>query len=140
MDRYGVDKPDLRFGMEIRDVSGVFGSSGFKVFKETLEKGGVDQGPLREGRESFSRKELDELTPFVETYGAKGLAWAKVGAGGWQSPIQKFLVREEMKQVEGRYEAAKGNLFSSSPIPPGSSIRPLETSTSISVRSLAELA
>ena len=111
MDRYGVDKPDIRFGMEMKDVSGIFGGSGFKVFKETLERGGIIKALCVKGGSSFSRKELDELTPFVETYGAKGLAWAKVGAGGWQSPIQKFLVPEEMKQVESRCEAAEGDLL-----------------------------
>ncbi len=111
MDRYGVDKPDIRFGMEMKDVSGIFGGSGFKVFKETLERGGIIKALCVKGGSSFSRKEIDELTPFVETYGAKGLAWAKVGAGGWQSPIQKFLVPEEMKQVESRCEAAEGDLL-----------------------------
>lgn len=111
MDRYGVDKPDIRFGMEMKDVSGIFGNSGFKVFKETLERGGIIKALCVKGGSSFSRKEIDELTLFVETYGAKGLAWAKVGAGGWQSPIQKFLAPEEMRQVESRCETAEGDLL-----------------------------
>jgi aspartyl-tRNA synthetase len=111
MDRYGVDKPDLRFGMEMKDVSGVFEGSGFKVFKETLGRGGIIKALCVKGGSSFSRKEIDELAPFVETYGAKGLAWAKVGADGWQSPIQKFLAPEEMRQVESRCGAAEGDLL-----------------------------
>ncbi len=59
------------------------------------------------GGGSFSRKEIDELVPVVETYGAKGLMWAKVGAEGWQSPIQKFLTPEKMKGVEERCEASR---------------------------------
>ena len=111
MDRYGVDKPDIRFEMEMRDVSGVFRGSSFKVFKETLEKGGIIKALCVKGGSSFSRKEIDELIPFVETYGAKGLAWAKVGADGWQSPIQKFLSPQEMKTAEGRCEAVEGDLL-----------------------------
>ena len=111
MDRYGVDKPDIRFGMEMKDVSGVFRGSSFKVFKETLNKGGIIKALCVKGGASFSRKEIDELTPFVETYGAKGLAWAKVGRDGWQSPIQKFLTPEEMKEVESRCEAAWNDLL-----------------------------
>ncbi len=111
MDRYGVDKPDLRFGMEMRDVSDVFRGSSFKVFKETLEKGGIIKALCVKGGSSFSRKEIDELTPFVGTYGAKGLAWAKVGEDGWQSPIQKFLTPEERKQAESRCEAVKDDLL-----------------------------
>lgn len=111
MERYGVDKPDLRFGMEMRNVSEVFRGTTFKVFKETLEKGGIIKALCVKGGASFSRKEIDELTPFVETYGAKGLAWAKVGMDGWQSPIQKFLSPEEMKQVQMRCEAARDDLL-----------------------------
>ncbi len=111
MDRYGVDKPDIRFGMEMKDVSGVFRGSNFKVFRETLDRGGIIKALSVKGGSSFSRKELDELTPFVGTYGAKGLAWAKVGSGGWQSPIQKFLTPEEMKEVQSRCEAAPDDLL-----------------------------
>ena len=111
MDRYGVDKPDIRFGMEMKDVSGVFRGSTFKVFKETLDKGGIIKALCVKGGSSLSRKEIDELTPFVETYGAKGLAWAKVGSDGWQSPIRKFLTPEEMKEAETRCEAAGDDLL-----------------------------
>ena len=111
MDRYGVDKPDLRFGMELKEVTEVLRGSGFKVFKEALERGGIIKALCVKGGCSFSRKEIEELVPIVETYGAKGLLWAKVGAEGWQSPIQKFLTPEEMKGVEKRCEAVKDDLL-----------------------------
>ncbi len=88
------------------------------------------------GGSSFSRKEIEELVPIVETYGAKGLMWAKVAAEGWQSPIQKFLTPEEMKGVEETMRGGRRMIFSSSsPILPRWSIRPLETSASIWARS-----
>jgi aspartyl-tRNA synthetase len=111
MDRYGVDKPDLRFEMELRDVSRLLRGSGFKVFEEVLEKGGIIKALCVKGGGSFSRKEIEELIPVVETYGAKGLAWAKVGAEGWQSPIQKFLTQEKMKGVEERCGASANDLL-----------------------------
>ncbi len=111
MDRYGVDKPDLRFGMELKDVSKILRESSFRVFKEALKKGGIIKALCVKGGGSFSRKEIDGLIPIVETYGAKGLMWAKVGTDGWQSPIQKFLTPEEMKEVEERCEASMNDLL-----------------------------
>jgi aspartyl-tRNA synthetase len=111
MDRYGVDKPDLRFGMELKNVSGILHGSGFKVFDEVLQKGGMIKALCVKGGGSFSRKEIDELVPVAATYGAKGLMWAKVGAEGWQSPLQKFLTPEKMKQVEERCEASTNDLL-----------------------------
>jgi aspartyl-tRNA synthetase len=111
MERYGVDKPDLRFGMELKEVTEILRGSGFKVFQEVLERGGIIKALCVKGGSSFSRKEIEELVPIVETYGAKGLLWAKVGAEGWQSPIQKFLTPEEMKGVEKRCEAVKDDLL-----------------------------
>ena len=111
MDRYGVDKPDLRFGMELRNVSGILHGSSFKVFDEVLQRGGMIKALCVKGGGSFSRKEIDELVPVVATYGAKGLMWAKVGTEGWQSPLQKFLTPEKMKQVEERCEASPNDLL-----------------------------
>jgi len=109
--RYGTDKPDIRFGMELKDVSPHFRMSSFKVFREALEKGGIIKAINVKGGDSFSRKEIDELSPVVEAFGAKGLAWAKVGPQGWQSPIQKFLTQDEMKAVEKEVEAADKDLL-----------------------------
>jgi len=111
MDRYGLDKPDLRFGMELRNVSNILHGSSFKVFEEVLQRGGMIKALCVKGGGSFSRKEIDELVPVVATYGAKGLMWAKVGAEGWQSPLQKFLTPEKIKQVEERCEASPNDLL-----------------------------
>jgi aspartyl-tRNA synthetase len=108
---YGNDKPDLRFGMELRDVTEPLSGSSFKVFQEVVEKGGIIKSINVKGGSTLSRKEIEELVPVVEAFGAKGLSWAKIGAETWQSPIQKFLTKEEMKGVEGRMEAAEGDLL-----------------------------
>jgi aspartyl-tRNA synthetase len=111
MDRYGVDKPDIRFGMELKDLSLFLKVASFKVFSEALSRGGLIKGLNVKGGGSFSRKEVEELTPVAEAYGAKGLIWAKVGSDDWQSPIRKFLTKEEMKAVGERLEAKEGDLL-----------------------------
>jgi aspartyl-tRNA synthetase len=111
IDRYGVDKPDLRFGMELKDVSQLLKGSSFKVFRESLEKGGMVKAINVKGGGSFSRKEIEDLAPVVEVFGAKGLIWAKVGPNGWQSPIQKFLTIEEMRGVDEKLEGAENDLL-----------------------------
>jgi aspartyl-tRNA synthetase len=89
--RYGVDKPDTRFGLELTDVTAVVRGSGFKVFA-----GAPLVKALRvPGGEGMSRRELDELTEFVKIYGAQGLAWIKIRENEWQSPIAKFLSAAE---------------------------------------------
>jgi aspartyl-tRNA synthetase len=111
MDRYGNDKPDLRFEMELRDVSDLMAGSSFKVFQEVLKEKGIVKGITVTGGGRFSRKEIDDLVPVVETFGAKGLIWAKVDSENWQSPIQKFLKKEEMTAVNERMQAAPGDLL-----------------------------
>jgi aspartyl-tRNA synthetase len=111
INRYGVDKPDVRFGMELRDVSSLLRGSSFNVFREVLEGGGLIKAINVKGGSSFSRKEIEDLTPIVEVYGGKGLLWAKVGSDGWQSPIQKFLTKQEMKAVEEKLETAPNDLL-----------------------------
>ena len=111
MNRYGNDKPDLRFGMELKDVSDVVAGSSFKVFQEVLKGKGIIKGINVTGGGSFSRKEIDDLVPVVEAFGAKGLSWAKVSSDGWQSPIQKFLKKEEMKAVNERMGASENDLL-----------------------------
>ena len=98
--RYGTDKPDIRFGLELVDFSATFQESGVKVFSEVLAKGGMVKGLCLRGGEQLSRRELDELTAFVGNYGAKGLAWIKVPLRGeWQSPIAKFLSERERSEI-----------------------------------------
>ncbi|MEE9542875.1 MAG: aspartate--tRNA ligase, partial [Thermodesulfobacteriota bacterium] len=78
LERYGVDNPDTRFGMELRNISGAVFGSGFKVFDSAIEKGGVVKALKVDKGADFSRKDLDDLTELAATYGAKGLAWVKV--------------------------------------------------------------
>ena len=91
MDRYGLDKPDLRFGLELCDISDIVAGSGFKVFADVVKKGGIVKALNAKGCETFTRKEIDDLTQFVNVYRAKGLAWIKVRENEWQSPITKFF-------------------------------------------------
>ncbi|MCX7823218.1 MAG: aspartate--tRNA ligase [Syntrophobacterales bacterium] len=88
---YGTDKPDLRFGMEIHDVSEIVSESGFNVFKQAIQSRGMVGCVKYEGGVKFSRKELDDLIAFAQSLGAKGLAWIKIHSSEWQSPITKFL-------------------------------------------------
>jgi aspartyl-tRNA synthetase len=110
MERYGSDKPDLRFGLELIDFSGVFQNSKIRVFAGALERGGVVKGLCVSGAE-FSRKELDDLVGFVATYGAKGLAWIKLTETEWQSPITKFLSEEERAGIRDVTHAKPGDFI-----------------------------
>ncbi len=111
MDRYGVDKPDIRFGMELRDVSKEVRSSSFQVFKEAIEGKGIVKAINVKGENSLSRKEIDDLAHFVQNFGAKGLISAKVGSNGWQSSIQKFIAEEERKAVDTAMSAVENDLL-----------------------------
>ena len=104
MNRYGADKPDIRFGMELRDVTEILRGSSFTVFRDVLEAKGIIKAINVKGGGGFSRKEIDDLTHFVYAYGAKGLISAKVGKSGWQSSIQKFIKEEERKAVDTSLE------------------------------------
>ena len=111
MNRYGADKPETRFGMELRDVTEALRGSSFQVFKDTLEGKGIIKAINVKGGGSSSRKEIDDLTHFVQNFGAKGLISAKVGANGWQSSIQKFITEEERKAVDRALNAAENDLL-----------------------------
>jgi aspartyl-tRNA synthetase len=108
MQRYGSDKPDLRFGLELVDFSTIFQKSSARVFAGALEQGGVVKGVCVSGAE-FSRKELDDLVGFVGNYGAKGLAWIKMTETEWQSPITKFLSEAERAGILGITRAKPGD-------------------------------
>jgi aspartyl-tRNA synthetase len=111
MNRYGLDKPDIRFEMELRDVTEALRGSSFQVFKDTIEGKGIIKAINVKGGSSFSRKEVDDLTHFVQNLGAKGLISAKVGANGWQSTIQKFVTEEEKKAVNDTLNALENDLL-----------------------------
>ncbi len=111
VDRFGLDAPDTRFGMELKDVSDVVKNSSFKVFADPLSKGGVVKVINVRGGGSMSRAEIDLLTDFARSHGAKGLAWVKVTAEGWQSPIAKFLTEDEIKGVSEKSGAEVGDLL-----------------------------
>ena len=110
IDRYGLDKPDTRFGLELRNVTDIVEGSGFKVFASVAKKGGLVKALNAKGCIDFSRKEIDDLTDFVSIYQAKGLAWIKVREDGWQSPIAKFFTDEEKAALTERIDMAPGDL------------------------------
>ena len=113
MNRYGSDKPDLRFGMELHDLTEVFRGSGFKVFDGVIESGGKIRGLCfkpPQGTE-FTRKTFDDLTEWIKNFGAKGLAWLRVTAPGQvDSPIAKFFDAARVEKVLGELKAAPGDL------------------------------
>lgn len=111
MARFGSDKPDLRFGMEIKDISEVVKGSQFKVFAEAVAQGGVVRGIRAPGCSSYSRRELEELTQLAGTFGAKGLAWMIVEEEGIRSPIAKFFSPEELETIKRQMEAREGDLL-----------------------------
>jgi len=108
--RYGVDKPDLRVPLELTELTELMKRSEFKVFRQAAELRGGRVAALKVSAE-LTRKEIDDLTPFVATYGAKGLAYIKVNPDGLQSPIVKFLSQEIIDGVLGRTGAKPGDLI-----------------------------
>jgi aspartyl-tRNA synthetase len=108
--RFGSDKPDMRFGLELHDFTDALRQSRFKVFAAAIEKGGVVKGIRIPKGGELSRKDLDDMTPFVATFGAKGVAWTKITEEGWQSPISKFLSEAEQKEIERTVGAQVGDI------------------------------
>ena len=108
--RYGIDRPDTRFGLELKDLSDAVTRSGFQVFKGAVEAGGVVRG-INAGPRELPRSELDELTELAKQHGAKGLVWAFVQEGGWRSPIAKFLSEPELAEINRRLDAHPGDLL-----------------------------
>ncbi|MFZ1981008.1 MAG: aspartate--tRNA ligase [Smithella sp.] len=111
INRYGKDNPDVRFGMELVDLTSILINSGFKLFGEVAASGGIIKAIKVEQAASLSRKDLDGLKDFVEIYGAKGLAWAKVNAADWTSPIFKFLKPEEVEGIAKTMNAKEGDVI-----------------------------
>jgi len=115
MDDYGIDRPDLRFEMKLKDISDIAAQSSFKVFTSTVESGGIVKGLCAPGGSKFSRSDIEKtLTSFVADFGAKGLAWFKVvkadsGTIELQSSIAKFFTPEQHKQIIDRFGANEGD-------------------------------
>ena len=110
LDRFGLDKPDTRFALELKDISDIVEDSGFKVFSSVVKKGGIVKALNAKGCINLSRKEIDDLTELTAVYRAKGLAWIKVREDGWQSPIAKFFSDQEKEDMIRRVDIEPGDL------------------------------
>lgn len=110
MQRYGTDKPDIRFGLELADVSNLARESSFKVFLDAINSGGIVKAMAAKGMAGLSRKEIDLLTQEAQSYGAKGLGWIKV-KGGFESPIVKFFPESILKDIANEISAQDGDLM-----------------------------
>lgn len=111
MARFGTDRPDTRFGLELKEITDIAKECQFKVFRTVAEKGGIVKALNFKGGAKLSRKEIDDLTKFVGIYGAKGLAWIKILPEGLQSPIVKFFSEGEMNKILERLEAEVGDIL-----------------------------
>ena len=111
MDRFGIDKPDLRFGMELVDLSDLFAGSQFKVFRGALDNGGVVKCINAKGFAKITTGQIEDLTNLAKESGAKGLAFIKVEAGEWKSPIVKFFVEAEKAALKQKLDLEEGDLL-----------------------------
>lgn len=111
LERYGTDKPDLRFGMEIATITPIFARTEFRAFASVIQSGGIVAGINAKNCAGYSRKQIEELTQFVHRYGVKGLAWIKVTETEMQSPIVKFLSQQEQSAVQHAFRAEPGDLL-----------------------------
>ncbi|MDY6328412.1 MAG: aspartate--tRNA ligase [Lachnospiraceae bacterium] len=112
MDRFGSDKPDTRFGFELKDISDVVKDCGFSVFTSALENGGSVRGINANGQGSMPRKKIDALVEFAKGYGAKGLAYLAINEDGtYKSSFAKFMTEEELAAIVERMEGKPGDLL-----------------------------
>ena len=112
MDRFGSDKPDTRFGLELCEISDLVADTNFKVFASIVKNGGTVRGiNVKGGVDKFARRELDALVEYVKQYGAKGMAWISVKENELQSPIVKFFTEEETKAILERMNAEVGDVL-----------------------------
>ena len=110
MENYGSDKPDLRFGMPLKDVTDVFVRTQFLGFQEVLKGGGKVIGLVVQGKEGFSRKDIEKASEVAKEFGTKGLTWVRVGEAGFEGPLAKFLSDEERQVLVEKTGAGKGDL------------------------------
>ena len=112
MERFGSDKPDMRFGMELQDVSDVVSGCSFAVFKSALDNGGSVKGLRVEGQAAMPRKKIDALVEFAKGYGAKGLAYLAINDdGSYKSSFAKFMTEEELAAIVKALEGKPGDLL-----------------------------
>lgn len=111
MEKYGSDKPDLRFDLEMKTLNNVFDNTGFKVFKDAIDAKGIITGLLAPGCGDYTRNQLDVLTDFVKGHGAKGLIWIRVKEGELESPTMKFFTDEEKQNLTKSLNAKSGDLI-----------------------------
>ena len=110
--RFGLDRPDLRFGMELCDISDIVKDTGFKVFASVVKNGGLVKAINAKGCATFSRKQIDELTDYAAVYRAKGLAWIKIKEdASWQSPIAKFFTEDEKDALRRALDMEPGDII-----------------------------
>ena len=110
MERFGNDRPDMRFGLELKNITNIFSNTEFKVFKQVIEDKGVIKC-IKVENSILSRKDIDELTIFAQENGAKGLAWIKVNEDGLQSPIIKFFSDEELESLKNQINLSVGDIM-----------------------------
>jgi aspartyl-tRNA synthetase len=111
LEKYGSDKPDLRFGLKLVTLNGVFENSEFKVFKDAINSGGIVTALVAPGCAGYSRNQIDNLTAHVKKLGAKGLVWMKVNEDGIDSPVAKFLADDEKQNLIKSLSAKPGDLI-----------------------------
>ncbi|MFI3227410.1 MAG: aspartate--tRNA ligase [Clostridia bacterium] len=111
MERFGSDKPDTRFGFELKDITEEMKNTEFKVFREALDNNGVIKFINVNGGAKFTRKEIDSLVEYVKTYRAKGLAWIKMTDGNMSSSFAKFMTEDEMSAILAKADAKDGDLI-----------------------------
>jgi aspartyl-tRNA synthetase len=111
MQRFGLDAPDLRFGLELQDVGDLYTGCPFRAFAQPLAAGGRAMALNAKGCGGYPRSQLDQLEDFAKNFGAKGLAWFKIGPEGIQSPVAKFLPEEILQRFRGRMRGEEGDLL-----------------------------
>ncbi|MBN1277593.1 MAG: aspartate--tRNA ligase [Deltaproteobacteria bacterium] len=112
MNRFGTDRPDTRFDMEIKDITDIAKKSDFSIFLQAIKNGGVVKAiTVKNGAPSFSRKNLDELSESIGEYGARGLAWIKINDDGWQSSLNRFFKEGDKTEINLELDAGPGDLI-----------------------------
>ncbi|MDH3329254.1 MAG: aspartate--tRNA ligase [Desulfobulbaceae bacterium] len=111
MQRFGTDRPDTRFDLELVDLTDTLRGCGFKVFSSTIDGGGAVKAINAKGCATFSRKDLDDLTEYACRFGARGMAWIKIKEDEWQSPITKFFSEKEISAMGKALDAQPGDLI-----------------------------